>query len=57
VKSGGGAHAGQIGVGGLGKSVAMLLGAKETEIEGDLGEIRRGNKRRRVAVGQSKLGS
>ena len=34
-------------VGGLGKSGASLTGCKESEIEGDLGEIRRGNKRRR----------
>jgi hypothetical protein len=34
-------------VGGLGKSAASLTGCKETEIDGDLGEIRRGNKRRR----------
>ena len=34
-------------VGGLGKSSASLTGCKESEIEGDLGEIRRGNKRRR----------
>ena len=34
-------------VGGLGKSGASLMGCKETEIESDLGEIRRGNKRRR----------
>ncbi len=34
-------------VGGLGKSGASLTGCKETEIESDLGEIRRGNKRRR----------
>ncbi|KAI0306018.1 hypothetical protein B0F90DRAFT_1695370 [Multifurca ochricompacta] len=34
-------------VGGLGKSGASLAGCKETEIESDLGEIRRGNKRRR----------
>jgi len=34
-------------VGGLGKSVASLIGCKETEVDSDLGEIRRGNKRRR----------
>jgi hypothetical protein len=34
-------------VGGLGKSGASLTSCKESEIEGDLGEIRRGNKRRR----------
>ncbi|KAI0046526.1 hypothetical protein FA95DRAFT_1559986 [Auriscalpium vulgare] len=37
-------------VGGLGKSGAGLAACKETEIESDLGEIRRGNKRRRAAV-------
>ncbi|PFH50996.1 hypothetical protein AMATHDRAFT_75196 [Amanita thiersii Skay4041] len=37
-------------VGGLGKSIGMLSGGKESEIESDLGEIRRGNKRRRAAV-------
>ena len=34
-------------VGGLGKSGASLSGCKETEVDSDLGEIRRGNKRRR----------
>jgi len=34
-------------VGGLGKSGASLTGCKESEIDSDLGEIRRGNKRRR----------
>jgi hypothetical protein len=34
-------------VGGLGKSGASLIGCKETEVDSDLGEIRRGNKRRR----------
>lgn len=34
-------------VGGLGKSCASLTGCKETEVDSDLGEIRRGNKRRR----------
>ena len=34
-------------IGGLGKSGASLVGCKDTEIESDLGEIRRGNKRRR----------
>jgi hypothetical protein len=37
-------------VGGLGKSGASLVGCKDTEIESDLGEIRRGNKRRRGGV-------
>ena len=54
VKSSGGLHSSQVGVGGLGKSLAMLSGAKETEAEADLGEIRRGNKRRRVATSQGK---
>jgi hypothetical protein len=34
-------------IGGLGKSGASLTGCKESEIDSDLGEIRRGNKRRR----------
>ncbi|KAI0272408.1 hypothetical protein BC834DRAFT_856600 [Gloeopeniophorella convolvens] len=38
-------------IGGLGKSGASLAGCKESEIESDLGEIRRGNKRRRGAAG------
>ncbi|KAI0698377.1 hypothetical protein BC835DRAFT_1269073 [Cytidiella melzeri] len=38
-------------VGGLGKSLHLLTTCKEAEIEQDLGEIRRGNKRRRVAAG------
>jgi hypothetical protein len=37
-------------VGGLGKSGASLVGCKDTEIDSDLGEIRRGNKRRRGGV-------
>ncbi|KIP04954.1 hypothetical protein PHLGIDRAFT_31107 [Phlebiopsis gigantea 11061_1 CR5-6] len=37
-------------VGGLGKSLQLLLGCKEQETEADLGEIRR-TKRRRVAAG------
>ncbi|OCH96341.1 hypothetical protein OBBRIDRAFT_787423 [Obba rivulosa] len=37
-------------VGGLGKSLSALTGSKESEIEHDLGEIRRGNKRRRAAA-------
>ncbi|KAK2465687.1 hypothetical protein APHAL10511_002231 [Amanita phalloides] len=45
----GGAHQSQA-VGGLGKSISMLTGGRETEIEYDLGEIRRGNKRRRAAA-------
>ncbi|KAF8625038.1 hypothetical protein AX17_006952 [Amanita inopinata Kibby_2008] len=53
----GSAHQSQA-VGGLGKSIAMLNGGKESEIEYDLGEIRRGNKRRRAAVvAQNKSGS
>lgn len=39
-------------VGALGKSLTPLSALmKESEIEQDLGEIRRGNKRRRVAAG------
>ncbi|KAM6492181.1 hypothetical protein JOM56_011905 [Amanita muscaria] len=45
----GGGHQSQA-IGGLGKSIAMLTGGKDTEIEFDLGEIRRGNKRRRAAA-------
>ncbi|KAI0060659.1 hypothetical protein BV25DRAFT_917730 [Artomyces pyxidatus] len=37
-------------LGGLGKSGAGLSSCKESEIESDLGDIRRGNKRRRAAV-------
>ncbi|KAF9459318.1 hypothetical protein BDZ94DRAFT_1049201 [Collybia nuda] len=37
-------------IGGLGKSLSMLCGSKENEIEADLGEIRRGNKRRRATA-------
>ena len=37
-------------LGGIGKSLGLLTGAKDFEIEHDLGEIRRGNKRRRVAA-------
>jgi len=37
-------------IGGLGKSLAMLAGARETEIESDLVEITRGNKRRRATA-------
>lgn len=44
-----GAHPNQA-VGGLGKSLSMLSGCKEPEIDHDLGEIRRGNKRRRATV-------
>ena len=36
--------------GGLGKSGAGLTSAKDFEIDADLGEIRRGNKRRRTAA-------
>lgn len=50
----GGAHQNQA-VGGLGKSMSMLTGLREPEVEYDLGEIRRGNKRRRAAaVSQAK---
>lgn len=40
-------------VGGLGKSIGYLSSCKEAEIEHDLGEIRRGNKRRRAAAANS----
>ncbi|THU91940.1 hypothetical protein K435DRAFT_862939 [Dendrothele bispora CBS 962.96] len=46
---GSGTHQSQA-IGGLGKSLIMLGQCKEMEIESDLGEIRRGNKRRRTAV-------
>lgn len=46
---GGGTHQSQV-IGGLGKSLAMLSQTKESEIENDLGEIRRGNKRRRATA-------
>lgn len=44
-----GTHPSQV-VGGLGKSLSMLCGCKEGEIDNDLGEIRRGNKRRRATA-------
>ncbi|KAG8215084.1 hypothetical protein J3R82DRAFT_8505 [Butyriboletus roseoflavus] len=47
---GGGTHQGIVGVGGLGKSLAFLGPSKDTEIEADLIEIRRGTKRRRAAA-------
>ncbi|KAH7924312.1 hypothetical protein BV22DRAFT_1091218 [Leucogyrophana mollusca] len=43
-------HSSIVGVGGLGKSLGMLVGSKESEIEADLNEIRRVNKRRRAAA-------
>ncbi|KAF5384573.1 hypothetical protein D9757_007504 [Collybiopsis confluens] len=46
---GSGTHQSQA-IGGLGKSLVMLGMSREQEIEADLGEIRRGNKRRRAAV-------
>jgi hypothetical protein len=46
---GGGGNQGQA-LGGLGKSLLLLNMTKDTEIESDLGEIRRGGKRRRAAV-------
>ncbi|TFK39476.1 hypothetical protein BDQ12DRAFT_681847 [Crucibulum laeve] len=46
---GAGAHQ-SLAVGGLGKSLLMLTGSKESEIDNDLGEIRRGNKRRRAVA-------
>ncbi|KAJ7126380.1 hypothetical protein C8R43DRAFT_1028768 [Mycena crocata] len=39
-------------IGGLGKSLAALTGCKESEVENDLVEIRRANKRRRAAQGK-----
>ncbi|KAL0065880.1 hypothetical protein AAF712_007184 [Marasmius tenuissimus] len=51
-KGGGGNQSSAIG--GLGKSLAMLTGCKEAEAEGDLIEIRRGNKKRRAAMQASK---
>ncbi|KAF9654350.1 hypothetical protein BDM02DRAFT_3106698 [Thelephora ganbajun] len=41
--------------GGLGKSGGGLTSAKDFEIEADLGEIRRGNKRRRAAATAAKV--
>lgn len=35
---------------GLGKAISQMTAGKEVEIEGDLGEIRRGVKRRRTAT-------
>ena len=49
---GGGGNQGQA-LGGLGKSLLLLNTTKDTEIENDLGEIRRGSKRRRAAVAPS----
>ncbi|KAG1860256.1 hypothetical protein DFJ58DRAFT_778836, partial [Suillus subalutaceus] len=46
---GAGLHSSMVGVGGLGKSIAMLGPSKEADIEADLMEIRRGSKRRRAA--------
>ena len=46
---GGGGNQGQA-LGGLGKSLLLLNTTKDSEIENDLGEIRRGSKRRRAAV-------
>ncbi|EGO20876.1 hypothetical protein SERLADRAFT_358044 [Serpula lacrymans var. lacrymans S7.9] len=48
--SGAGLHHSMSGTGGLGKSLAMLAGGKEGEIEADLGEIRRASKRKRGAA-------
>ncbi|TFK25109.1 hypothetical protein FA15DRAFT_668811 [Coprinopsis marcescibilis] len=47
-QKGGAGHQNQA-VGGLGKSIAMLCASKDHEIESDLGDIRRGSKRRRTA--------
>ena len=44
-----------VGVGGLGKSLAILGPCKDLEIEADLFEIRRGTKRRRAAAISSKV--
>ena len=46
---GGGGNQGQA-LSGLGKSLLLLNTTKDSEIENDLGEIRRGSKRRRAAV-------
>ncbi|PPQ94417.1 hypothetical protein CVT25_002508 [Psilocybe cyanescens] len=46
---GGGAHQGQA-VGGLGKSLLVLNTIRDNDLESDLGEIRRGNKRRRATA-------
>ncbi|KIJ20592.1 hypothetical protein PAXINDRAFT_124901 [Paxillus involutus ATCC 200175] len=43
-------HPNMVGVGGLGKSLAFLGPSKDTEVEADLMEIRRGTKRRRTAA-------
>ncbi|KAJ7437816.1 hypothetical protein B0H11DRAFT_2255073 [Mycena galericulata] len=48
---GSGTHLSQA-IGGLGKSLGALTGCKESEIENDLVEIRRANKRRRAAQGK-----
>ncbi|KAL0568367.1 hypothetical protein V5O48_013613 [Marasmius crinis-equi] len=50
---GGGGHQSSA-IGGLGKSLAALVGCKEPEIDADLIEIRRGNKKRRAAIQASK---
>lgn len=42
-------------IGGLNKSISNLISCKEAEIEHDLGEIRRGNKRRRAAANTGNL--
>lgn len=52
---GSGTHQSQA-IGGLGKSLAMLAGSKEGEIDQDLGEIRRNNKRRRANVNPATSG-
>ncbi|PPR06160.1 hypothetical protein CVT24_000707 [Panaeolus cyanescens] len=49
---GGGGHQGQA-VGGLGKSLLIFNNTKDIELENDMNEIRRGNKRRRAAAGKS----
>lgn len=47
---GGGGGGAERVVGGLGKSLAGLAGAKEGEVESDLGDIRKSGKRRRAAA-------
>jgi len=46
---GGGGHQGQT-LGVLGKSMQILNSTKDNDLESDLGEIRRGNKRRRATA-------
>jgi len=53
---GGGGNQGQA-LGGLGKSLLLLNASKDSEIENDLGEIRRGSKRRRAAIASTSKSS